>query len=105
MPKALLCTFLGYVPNTTKQWRLWDGRHQSILLGSNVRFDEDSFGNRQHEDPKMLEEIIENHTDQLSPLGTLRNRIAVETPPGDAVTSPQMTAAHIPDAGCHSQQA
>ena len=26
-PKARLCMFLGYVPNPTKQWRLWDGRH------------------------------------------------------------------------------
>ena len=26
-PKARLWMFLGYVPNTTKQWRLWDGRH------------------------------------------------------------------------------
>ena len=36
--KARLCTFLEYVLNTTKQWRLWDGRQQEIVIGSNVRF-------------------------------------------------------------------
>ena len=97
--------FLGYVPNTTKQWRLWDGRHQHIVIGSNVKFDENGFGNWQYEDPKMLEEISEDHTDWLSPPARLRNRTSVETPLGDAVTSPQMPAANAPDAGTHSRPA
>ena len=104
-PKACLCMFLGYVPNTTKQWRLWDGRHQRIVIGSEVKFDENGFGNRQYEDPKMVEEISEDHTDRLSPPAPLLNQTTVETPPGDAATSPQMPAANTPDAGNLSQPA
>ena len=102
-PKARLCMFPGYVPNATKQWRLWDGCHQRIGFGSNVKFDESGFGNQQYEDPKMLEEISEDHTDRLSPPVPPRNRTLVETPSGDAATSPQMPAANVPDAGNHSQ--
>ena len=65
--KACLCTFLGYVLNTTKQWRQWDGRQQKIVIGSNIRFNENGFGSRRPEDPKMLEEISDDQTDQLSP--------------------------------------
>ena len=36
-PKARLCMFLGYVPNTNKQWGLWDGRHHRIVIDSNVK--------------------------------------------------------------------
>ena len=97
--------FLGYVPNTTKQWRLWDGRHQPIVIGSNVKFDENGFGSRQYEDPKMFEEIWEDHTDRLSSPAPPRNRTTVETPPGDAATSPPMPATNNPDAGNHSQPA
>ena len=104
-PKARLCMFLGYVPNTTKPWRLWDRCHQRIVIGSNTKFDENGFGNRQYEDPKMLEEISEDQTDQLSPPAPLRNRITVKTPPGDAATSPQRPAAYVPDARYHSQPA
>ena len=104
-PKSRLCMFLEYVPNTTKQWQLWDGRHQRIVIGSNVKFDENGFGNGQYEDPKLLEEISEDHTDRLSPPAPLRNWTTVETPPGDAATSPQMPAANTPDAGNHSQPA
>src|SRR5437660_754521 len=32
-PKAHFCTFLGYVPSTTKQWRLWDSRLCRVLIG------------------------------------------------------------------------
>ena len=53
----------------------------------------------------MLEEISEDQTDWLSPPATPRNRTTVETPPGDAATSPQMPAANAPDAGNHSQPA
>ena len=45
-PNACLCMFLGYVPNTTKQWRLWDGRHKRIVIGSNIKCDESGFGKR-----------------------------------------------------------
>jgi hypothetical protein len=102
-PKARRCTFLGYVPNTTKQWRLWDGRHQRVVIGSNVKFDENGFGNRQPEDPKMLEEISDAQTDQLSPSVPFGNRIVVETPPRDAAPPLPMSAASTPDAGYHSQ--
>ena len=101
--KARLCMFLEYVPNTTKQGRLWDGHHQRIVIGLNVKFDENGFGNRQYEDPKMLEEISVDHTDRLRPPAPLTNRTTVETPPGDTATSPQMPAANTPVAGNHSQ--
>ena len=68
-------------------------------------FDGNGFGNRQYEDPKMLEEISEDHTDRLSPPAPPRNRTTVETPPGDAASSPQVPAANNPDAGNHSQPA
>ena len=97
--------FLGYVPNTTKQWRVWDGRHQRIVIGSNVKFDENGFGDRQYEDHKMLEEISKDHTDWLSLLAPPRNRTMVETPPGDTATSPQMPATNTPDAGNQCQPA
>ena len=61
--KARLCTFLVYVPNTTKQWRLWDGHQQKIVIGLNGRLNENGFGNRRPEDPKMLQEISEAQTD------------------------------------------
>ena len=104
-PNARFCIFLGYVLNTTKQWRLWDGHRQCIVIGSNVKFDEKGFGNRQYEDPKMLEEISKDQTDRPSPPAPLRNRTKVETPPGDAATSPQMPTAIAPDARNHSQPA
>src|SRR5205085_7829046 len=66
-PKARFCTFLGYVPNTTKQWRLWDGRHQKVVIGSKVQFDENGFGNRRAEEPKMLVEIFDDQSDQTRP--------------------------------------
>ena len=104
-PKARLCMFLGYVPNTTKQWQLWDGCHQRIVIGTNVRFDENGFGNQRYEDPKMFEEILEDQTDRLSPPAPPRNRITVEKPPGDTALFPQMPAVVAPDAGDHSQPA
>ena len=97
--------FLGYVPNTTQQWRLWDGRHQLIAIGLNVKFDDSGCGNRQYEDPKMLEEISQDQTDRLSPPAPPRNQTTLETPPGDAAMSPQKPAANTPDAGNHSQPA
>ena len=66
-PKARLCMFLEYVPNTTWQWRLWDARRQKIVIGWNVGFNENCFGNRRPEDPKMFQAILYDQTGQLSP--------------------------------------
>ena len=104
-PKARLRMFLGYVRKTTNRWRLWDGRHQRIVISSNNKFDESGFGNRQYEDPNILDEISEDHTDQLSLPASLTNRTTVEIPPGDSATSPQMPAANTLDDGNHSQPA
>lgn len=104
-PKTRLCMFLGYVPNTTKQCRMCNGCHHHIVIGVNVRFDDNGFGNWQYEDPKRLQEILEDQTDQLIPLAPLRNRITVETPPGEPTPSSQMPAVNGPDTRYHSQQA
>ena len=53
----------------------------------------------------MLEEILEDQTDWLSPPAPLRNRSMVDTSPGDAATPPQMPATKPPDTGNHSQPA
>ena len=102
-PKDRLCTFLGYVPNTTKQWRLWDGRQQKIVIGSNARLNENGFGNRWPEDPKMLEESSEDQTDQLSLPITPRAWRVVETLPRGARVPLPMPAASSPTAGQDSQ--
>ena len=102
-PKARFFTFLGYVPNTIKQWRLWDGRQQKIVIGSNVRFNENGFGNRWPEDPKMLEEISEDQTDQLSPPVTPRARRVVDTLPRGATAPLPMPATSPPASGQDSQ--
>ena len=91
-PRARLCTFLGYVPNTTKQWRLWGGRQQKIVIGFNVRFNENGFGNRRPEDPEMLEEISGDQTDQLSLPAPSRARPVVETLPRGATPPLPMPA-------------
>ena len=92
-----------YVPNTTKQCRLWDGRQQKIFIGSNVRFNENGFGNRRPEDPKMLEDVSEDQTDQLSTLAAPRARPVVETLPRGAATPLQMPATSSPASGQTSQ--
>ena len=107
-PKARLCTFLGYMPNTTKQWRLSDGCHQKIVIGSNFRFNENGFGNRPPEDPKMLNEISEDQTDQLSPPVTPRAQRVVETLPRNAAAPLPMPATSPPASGQdskHSEEA
>ena len=53
----------------------------------------------------MLDETSEDQTDWLSLPAPLKNWTMVETPPGDAVMSPQMPAANAPDAGNDSQPA
>ena len=101
--KAPHCTFLGYVPNTMKQWRLWDGCEQKIGIVSNVRFNQKGLGNRRLDDPKILEEIAEDQTDQLSPLATTRARPVVETLPRGAATPLPMPATSPPASEHHSQ--
>ena len=71
-PKAHLCRFLGYVPN----------------IGSNIRFNENSFGHRWPEDLKMLEEISEDQTDQLSPPAHSRDPACGRDTPEWCCTSP-----------------
>ena len=46
--KLLHCTLLGYVENTTKQYKVWhrEGRRLLVIASQDVDFDEDSFGNR-----------------------------------------------------------
>ena len=102
-PKARLCTFLGYVPNTTKQWQLWDGCQQKIVIGLKVRFNENGFGNRRPEDTQMLEEISEDQTDQLSPPVTPRARRVVEPLPRGAAAPLPMPATSPPSSGQDSQ--
>ena len=80
-PQAPLCMILGYVPNTMNQWRVWDGHQQKIVIGTNVRYNENGFGNRWPEDPKMLEEISEDQTDQLRPSAPSKAWPVVETLP------------------------
>src|SRR5205085_10361622 len=38
--KTKKCLHMGYVMNTTKMWRLWDIAGRRVIIGSNVRFDE-----------------------------------------------------------------
>ena len=94
---------LEYVPNTTIQWRLRDGRQQKIVFGSIVRFNENGFGNRQPEDPEMLEEISKDQTDQLSPPATPRALPVVETLPRAATKPLPMPATRPPVNGEGSQ--
>ena len=42
------CTFLGYVENTTKQYRVWDGQRIVVVATSNIRPDEESYRNRDY---------------------------------------------------------
>ena len=57
--KTRRCTLLGYVHNTTKLWRLWDVRRQTVVNGASVRFDEAGFGSRAAEEaPILLEEAL-----------------------------------------------
>ena len=102
-PKACLCRSLQYVPNTTKQWWLWDGRQQKIVIGLNVRFNENGFGNQWPEDPEMLEEISEDQTNQLIPPAAARAGPVVETLPRGAATPLPMPATSPPPSGQDSQ--
>ena len=102
-PKALLGTFLGYMPNTRKQWRLWDGNQQKIVIGSNVIFNENGFGNRWPEDPKILEDYSEDQTDEQNPPAAPRDRPVVETLARSA-TAPLLMPATSPPASSQNSQ-
>ena len=45
-PKVKSCTFLGYIENTTAQYRVWNGHRIVVVSASNLRFNEQSFKNR-----------------------------------------------------------
>jgi len=45
--KSQKCVHMGYVWNTTKMWRLWDPAGRRVVIGNNVRFDENSLGGRE----------------------------------------------------------
>ena len=96
-------TFLGYVPNTMKQWRQWDGCQQEIVICLNVRFDKNGIGNRRPADPKMLEEISGDQTDQQSTPAPSRGWPVVETLLRGAATPPPMPATSPPASGQNSQ--
>src|SRR5205085_7441941 len=38
--KTKKCLHMDYITNTTKMWRLWDIAGRRVIIGSNVRFDE-----------------------------------------------------------------
>jgi hypothetical protein len=42
------CTFIGYVENTTKQYRVWNGQQIVVVASSNVRLDEQSYRNKDY---------------------------------------------------------
>ena len=42
-PKARSCTFLGYIENTTTQYRAWNGHRIVVVAASNSRFNEQSY--------------------------------------------------------------
>jgi len=45
-PKAKSCTFLGYIENTTQQYRVWNGHRIVVAARSNSSFDEQSYRNK-----------------------------------------------------------
>jgi hypothetical protein len=46
--KMKSCTFIGYVENTTKQYRVWNGQRIVVVASSNIRPDEESYRNRNY---------------------------------------------------------
>lgn len=88
---------------TTKQWQLGDGRPQTIVIGSNVRFNENGIGNQRPEDPQMLAKISEDQTNQVSLPAPSRARPVVETLLRGAGPPLQIPATSPPASGHHSQ--
>ena len=74
--KLLHCTLLGYVENTTKQYRVWhrEGRRLLIVASQDVDFDEDSFANR------IPQSTPEAHTDEKQ---SVLDFLQALTNPGD----------------------
>src|SRR2546421_8805054 len=49
--KSRCCIMLGYAPNTTKLWRVWDPIQRSIVYAANVVFNEEyTSGTGEHSD-------------------------------------------------------
>ena len=73
--KLLHCTFLGYVENTTKQYRVWhrEGRRLLIVASQDVDFDEDSFANRIPQSNITPEAFTDNKQSVLDFLQALTN--------------------------------
>ena len=44
--KMKSCTFLGYIENTTEQYRVWNGYRIVVVAASHVHVDEQSYRNR-----------------------------------------------------------
>jgi len=62
--KSQKCVLMGYVWNTTKMWRLWDPIGKRVVVGSNVRFDEDTLSGRERatvlqETDDIVNEIVD----------------------------------------------
>jgi hypothetical protein len=47
-PKAKSCTFIGYVENTTEQYRVWNGQRIVVVAASNTQSNEQSYINRDY---------------------------------------------------------
>ena len=95
-PKAHFCTFLGYVPSTTKQWRLWYSRLRRVLIGAIVKFDENGFGDQQSEHPNLLGEVNEGQVDWHSTPAPREDHVMAEVLPRDIEMSPPMPATTLP---------
>jgi hypothetical protein len=65
-PKAKSCTLMGYVENTTEQYRVWNGQRIVVVAASNTRFDEQSYRNR---DYKQAHNPIPINWDALGYIG------------------------------------
>ena len=46
--KIKSCTLIGYVENTTKQYRVWNGQRIVVVASSNVRLNEESYRYRDY---------------------------------------------------------
>ena len=73
--KLLHCTLLGYIENTTKQYRVWHkaGRQLLIVASQDVDFDEDSFANRIPQSNITPEAYIDDKRSILDFLQALTN--------------------------------
>jgi hypothetical protein len=49
------CTFLGYIENTTEQYRVWNGHRIVVAARSNSRFEEQSYTRDSKQDLKPMD--------------------------------------------------